>query len=192
MGFNDDGRINCDQLRRDDDAIKAELLAKLNEIECVHLFIICINASNPHIPHSLVKMIHIFLEIYGFRYEGGNKTEDSAEFWKRCVINLTRFSNSETDDYKRKKNGQTKKKLQNDIKEKLEHDFKLKLHGLDHLEYFCIDALYEAHDPFELKVFNDETKRLYKVLLKNTPVRNYTNYKNHQANKTSKTQVRSM
>ena len=183
MGFNDDGRINCDQLRRDDDEIKAELLAKLGEIDCVHLFIICVNASNPHIPPSLVKMIHIFLEIYGFKVENGKKVEDSAAFWKRCVVNLTRFSNSEADDKKRKKNGQTKDNLKKIIKEKFELDFKLKLHGLVHLEYFCIDSLYTEQDPSECKMFNAETDRLYSVLLRNSAARNFANYQKDQENK---------
>ena len=125
-------------------------------------------------------MIHTFLEIYGFREENGTKKEDSAEFWKRCVINLSRFSNSEADISRREKNGQSKERLQKIIKEKFERDFKLKLHGLDHLDYFCIDALHSAQDPFELEIFNDETDRLNDVLLRNSPVRNYANYKKHQ------------
>ena len=168
QGFNDPGStINQ---KHHDYEIQAELLNKLGEVDGVHRFIICVNATNPRVPPSLVKMIETFLNAYGYRLEGEKKVTDHEEFWKRCVINFTRFSFNEEVMINRRKARESKAQIEHKTQEKLEMLFGFGAQGLEH---FFIDSHYSKSNPEENERFHEETERLYLLLLTKSAARSY-------------------
>ena len=142
--------------------IKAELFTRLGDVDGIHLFIICVNAANPRIPPSLVRMIKTFISLYGYRIENEDKISNSEEFWKRCVLNFTKFSFNEESTRHRRRTRESKSRLKLKTQDKLEGLFGFAAQGLKH---FFIDSLYSKDNPEELKRFEEETERLYQFLL---------------------------
>ena len=174
-GFNDSGDT-LSELQKDTD-ITTELITKLGDVNSVHMFVLCINATGPHIPPSLIKMIKIFLSMYGFRVENFDKKSDPEEFWRRLVVNFTRYSFSEAEVTKRKETKETSDDLELCVLERLKKHFSLANHGLDDIKYFYIDSLYSKENAKELEMFNNETERLYEVLRTNSPARSFAHQK---------------
>ena len=168
QGFNDPGSAIIQ--KHTDHDIQLELMTRLGDVDGVHLFVICVNAANPRIPPSLVRMIESFLKLYGYRVENGAKVSDPEEFWKRCVLNFTRFAFNEVAVRNRRKTGESKSQLNVKIQEKLENLFGYSAQGLKH---FFIDSFYSKDNPEEVKMFEKETENLYRFLVTKPAARTF-------------------
>lgn len=140
--------------------ILADLMTTLSEIDCIHLFVICMNGNDLRLPCSLVKVLNIFKKIYGHRMEKGKLISDPLVFWQRCIINFTHIEMNESKEkFWRKKHGDPK----NGINNLFEGHFGPEARNL---ECVYIDSQY---DKVNSKIMNQETESLYRKLLSMDP-----------------------
>ena len=163
-GIVDPNLSDTERIGRNEE-IQRDILRKLNEIDGIHLFVICWNGSNPRLTASLVEMLIILQDMFGHRMEGETSIVDIQEFWRRCVICYSRVSWDESSIRLRKR--QMRNSQVQDMRDAISSYFGIDSSGI---ECVYIDALYDAKDEFQLLKFTEETEKLYSYLLDRDPM----------------------
>ena len=163
-GIVDPNLSDTERIGRNEE-IQRDILRKLNEIDGIHLFVICWNGSNPRLTASLVEMLSILQNMFGHRMEGETSIVDVQEFWRRCVISYSRVSWDESSIRIRER--QMRGCKVQDMRDAISTYFGIDSSGI---ECVYIDALYDAKDDVQLSKFNEETEKIYDYLLDRDPM----------------------
>ena len=147
---------NCSEtkMKERNKEVQSEILSKLSEIDGVNLFVICWNGANPRLTASLVEMLKILQDMFGYKSEGGISIPDPQEFWRRCVISYSRISWDESSIRIRKRQMESEG-VEYDMRDTIAIHFGPESRGI---ECVYIDALYDAKDTTQALKF-DEGKR---------------------------------
>ena len=159
---------NCSEtkMKERNKEVQSEILSKLSEIDGVNLFVICWNGANPRLTASLVEMLKILQDMFGYKSEGGISMADPQEFWRRCVISYSRISWDESSIRIRKRQMESEG-VEYDMRDTIAIHFGPESRGI---ECVYIDALYDAKDRTQALKFDEETEKLYNHLLAKEPL----------------------
>ena len=164
-GIVDPNSSEAEMKERNED-VQREILSKLSELDGINLFVICWNGSNPRLTASLVEMLKILQDMFGYKLEGGVSIADPQEFWRRCVISYSRISWDKSSIRIRERQ-MANENVEYDMRDTIAMHFGPESRGI---ECVYIDALYDANDATQALKFDEETEKLYNYLLEKEPL----------------------